>query len=216
MERFRRKTVMFILCLTAFFGQRATFTFGVPGGNTDAQSPSSSAIGTPPKLQQPSSTSSEPFRILHPPEEDGVFPKKRRRHVRKRVRPLSATTEDSSFDPNLHIVPRQQAYPLIETRTEPNKQKFFVRPLIARYEKPNKIENNFLYPFGQDSIKPNRHHGYCFFTLCRYDTKIEDRKTYREGYFFPFYFYKYGYGEDDYTSKRIKTATSTNGFRSRS
>ncbi len=201
MDRFRRKAVACVLLLTAvFFGHGMTLAIGVSEAKTDLKTRLVSTKTTLSEPQQHSPTSSEPFRVLHPPEEDGVFPKKRRRHVRRRIRSSSATTEASSFEPNLHIVPRQPLYPLIETRTEPNKQKFFVRPLIARYEKPNSIENNFLYPFGQDFQQPNRHYGYCFFTLCRYDSKIEHRKTYREGYFFPFYFYKRGYGEDDYTA----------------
>ena len=200
MERLRRKAVACVLLLTTFFGQEAMVALGTVEAEANFETPSASQKGTISEPQQHSPTSSEPFRVLHPPEEDGVFHKKRRRHVRRRVRSSSAATEASSFDPNLHIVPRQPLYPLIETRTEPNKQKFFVRPLIARYEKPNSIENNFLYPFGQDFQKPNRRYGYCFFTLCRYDTKIEEQKMYREGYFFPFYFYKRGYGEDDYTA----------------
>ena len=159
MERLRRKAVACVLLLTTFFGQKAAFALGTTEAETNFETPSASEKGTISEPQQHSPTSSEPFRVLHPPEEDGVFPKKRRRHVRRRIRSSSAATEASSFDPNLHIVPRQPLYPLIETRTEPNKRKFFVRPLIARYEKPNSCENTALYPFGQYFQQPNRRYG---------------------------------------------------------
>ena len=126
---------------------------------------------------------------------ENVPPKRPRRKIRRRT----VKQEINPDEPKMHIVPRTFLYPIAETRTRPNKREFFVRPLIARYEQPDKIENTFLYPFGQDFRQPNRRYGYCFFTLCRYDNRVENGKIYREGYFFPFYFYKRGYGANDYS-----------------
>ncbi|MBP5191670.1 MAG: hypothetical protein J6Z25_03850 [Opitutales bacterium] len=92
------------------------------------------------------------------------------------------------------IPPKQTFYPLLETR----EKAFFVRPFIARYEEPQKIENTFLYPFGQEIREPQHRHGYCLFSLLRYDRQTDESSIKQNIQLFPFYFYQQGYGGSDY------------------
>lgn len=87
-------------------------------------------------------------------------------------------------------------------KTAPSEgKKYFIRPAIARYESPEKTSNYFLYPLGTSHNEPNHLYWTAPMGLFNYDTFYNHRKVYRQGNFFPFYFFRSGFGtSNDYAA----------------
>ena len=76
-------------------------------------------------------------------------------------------------------------------------EKYFIRPTIARYKTPGKRSDYLLYPLG--IAHQEHHHLYWsnLLTLFNYDVFYDDQQVYRQGNFFPFYFFRSGFGKSN-------------------
>ncbi len=69
------------------------------------------------------------------------------------------------------------------------------------YEYDGKFKDVFFYPLGQCNYEKNRIYWRTFLGLFSYDIHFHKQQTYAEGKFFPFYFFKKGFGqENDYAA----------------
>ena len=85
--------------------------------------------------------------------------------------------------------------PFLEKKVSEDKELFWFRPFIARY-----YYSYFLYPLGREHRRKDHFYWSTLFGLFNYESYISN-KVYREGLFFPFYFFKKGFGKDmDYAA----------------
>ncbi len=84
-------------------------------------------------------------------------------------------------------------YPFVEKRLINTQEERFLRPIGCQY-KDEVSENYFLPPFGRDHQAKEHIYWSNFFGLFNYDWRFSSEKNYREGSFFPIYFFKKGYG----------------------
>lgn len=95
-------------------------------------------------------------------------------------------------------------YPFVEKSLKETQEVGFLRPFRAQYKpiiEDKKTENYFLYPFGREYREKEHIYWSNFFGLFSYDWRFTQEKNYREGIFFPIYFFKKGYGsKDDYAA----------------
>ncbi len=87
-------------------------------------------------------------------------------------------------------------------KTVSNKEKkYFVQPTIARYETPGKTSDYLLYPLGMSHREQNHLYWSNLFCLFNYDIFYGRQQVYRQGNFFPFYFFRSGFGKtNDYAA----------------
>lgn len=76
----------------------------------------------------------------------------------------------------------------------------FVRPLAAQYDQSSTSDRYFLYPFGHEHREKNYSYWTYLFGLFSYTTRMKDAQRLRQGMFFPFFYFKRGFGKDDYTA----------------